>query len=202
MVVVQGSSGDITHKLIAYPEPVTREELIEAANYLSAEFAGLTLAEARAEVLERMHQHRVLYDALLSRALRLAGMTLEQIATNPDDAVFVSGMQTLLEDGLADDGVPMATLRAILSMIEEKHRLVSLLTAYMEQPGLTVVIGNEHTTPDLRNFSLIAATYTDGQRTGTLGIIGPTRMRYSRAIAAVDGVSQAVSRILADGSNN
>jgi heat-inducible transcriptional repressor len=202
MVVVQGSSGDITHKLIAYPEPVTREELIEASNYLSAEFAGLTLAEARAQVLERMHQHRVLYDALLSRALRLAGMTLEQIATNPDDAVFVSGMQTLLEDGLADDGVPLATLRAILSMIEEKHRLVSLLTAYMEQPGLTVVIGNEHTTPDLRNFSLIAATYTDGQRTGTLGIIGPTRMRYSRAIAAVDGVSQAVSRILADGSNN
>jgi heat-inducible transcriptional repressor len=202
LVVVLGSSGDITHKLIAYPEPLTREELIEAANYVSAEFAGLTLAEARAEVLERMHQHRVLYDALLARALRLAGMTLDQMATSPDDTVFVSGMQTLLEDGLTDEGVPMATLRAILCMIEEKHRLVRLLTAYIEQPGLTVVIGTEHTTPDLQNFSLVAATYTDGQRTGTLGIIGPTRMRYSRAIAAVDGVSQAVSRILADGSNN
>jgi heat-inducible transcriptional repressor len=202
LVVVVASSGEITHKLIAYPEPVTREELIEAANYLSAEFAGLTVAEARAHVLERMHQDRVLYDALLSRALRLAGMTLDQIVDNPDDAVFVSGMQTLLEEGIGDEGVPLATLRAILSMIEEKHRLVRLLTAYMEQPGLTVVIGTEHTTPDLRNFSLIAATYTDGQRTGTLGIIGPTRMRYSRAIAAVDGVSQAVSRILADGSNN
>ena len=106
------------------------------------------------------------------------------------------------EGGVAEEGVPLATLRAILAMIEEKHRLVRLLTAYMEQPGLTVVIGNEHTTPDLRNFSLIAATYTDGQRTGTLGIIGPTRMKYSRAIAAVDSVSQAVSRILADNSNN
>ncbi len=202
LVVVLADDGEITHKLIAYPEPVSREELIEAANYISAEFAGLTLAEARAEVLERMDQHRVLYDALLARALRLAGMTLEQIAMNPDDTVFVSGMQTLLEDGLTEDGgVPLATLRAILSMIEEKHRLVRLLTAYIEQPGLTVVIGNEHTTPDLRNFSLVAATYTDGQRTGTLGIIGPTRMRYSRAIAAVDGVSQAVSRILADSSN-
>jgi heat-inducible transcriptional repressor len=202
LVVVVASSGEITHKLIAYPEMVTREELIEASNYLSAQFAGLTLAEARAAVLERMQQDRVLYDALLARALRLAGLSLEQIAANPDDSVFVSGMQTLLEDGVAEEGVPLATLRAILTMIEEKHRLIGLLTAYIEQPGLTVVIGTEHTTPDLRSFSLIAATYTDGQRIGTLGIIGPTRMRYSRAIAAVDGVSQAVSRILADGSNN
>ena len=202
LVVVVADSGEITHKLIAYPEIITREELIEASNYLSAEFAGLTLDEARATVLERMQQDRVLYDALLARALRLAGLSLDQLATNPDDAVFVSGMQTLLEDGVAEEGVPLATLRAILAMIEEKHRLVQLLTAYMEQPGLTVVIGTEHTTPDLRSFSLIAATYTDGQRTGTLGIIGPTRMKYSRAIAAVDGVSQAVSRILADGSNN
>ncbi len=202
LVIVVASSGDITHKLIAYPEVVTREELIEAANYLSAEFAGLTLAEARSHVLGRMHQHRVLYDTLLARAMRLAGMTLDQMASDTDDNVFVSGMQTLLEDGVAEEGVPLATLRAILSMIEEKHRLVRLLTAYIEQPGLTVVIGNEHTTPDLRNFSLVAATYTDGQRTGTLGIIGPTRMRYSRAIAAVDSVSQAVTRILADSSNN
>ncbi len=201
LVVMVANGGDITHKLIAYPDPVTREELIEAANYLTAEFAGLTLAEARAIVLERMHQDRVLYDALLSRALKLAGITLEQVA-GPDDNVFVSGMQTLLEDGVAEEGVPLATLRAILSMIEEKHRLVRLLTAYIEQPGLTVVIGEEHTTPDLRNFSLVAATYTVGQRTGTLGIIGPTRMRYSRAIAAVDGVSQAVSRILTDSTNN
>jgi len=202
LVIVVASSGDITHKLIAYPEIVTREELIEAANYLSAEFAGLTLAEARSHVLGRMHQHRVLYDTLLARAMRLAGMTLDQMASDTDDNVFVSGMQTLLEDGVAEEGVPLATLRAILSMIEEKHRLVRLLTAYIEQPGLTVVIGNEHTTPDLRSFSLVAATYTDGERTGTLGIIGPTRMRYSRAIAAVDSVSQAVSRILADSSNN
>lgn len=115
--------------------------------------------------------------------------------------MFVAGMPALLEIDLSEDGTAMATLRTILSMIEEKHRLVRLLTAYIDQPGVTVVIGHEHTAPDLRNFSLVAATYTDGQRTGTLGILGPTRMKYSRAIAAVDSVSQAVTRVLADGSN-
>jgi len=61
---------------------------------------------------------------------------------------------------------------------------------------MTVVIGTEHSAADLKPFSLIASTYFDGRQTGTVGVIGPRRMRYSRAIAAVDSVSQAVSRVL------
>jgi heat-inducible transcriptional repressor len=85
-------------------------------------------------------------------------------------------------------------------MVDEKQRLVHILNAYIDGPGLTVVIGAEHSTPDLRPFSLIACTYEDGSRVGTVGIIGPTRMRYSRAIAAVNGVAQAVSRVLTEGN--
>jgi heat-inducible transcriptional repressor len=199
LVVVISAGGDVTNKVITYPEPISREELLEAANYLSEQFAGFTLSETRAAVLERMRQDRILYDELLARALRLAGLTLEELPA--ETSMFVAGMPALLEVDLSEDGTAMATLRTILSMIEEKHRLVRLLTAYIDQPGVTVVIGHEHTAPDLRNFSLVAATYTDGQRTGTIGILGPTRMKYSRAIAAVDSVSQAVTRVLADGSN-
>jgi len=49
---------------------------------------------------------------------------------------------------------------------------------------------------DLQPFSLVASTYSDGRRTGTVGVIGPTRMRYSRAIAVVDSLSRAISRVL------
>jgi heat-inducible transcriptional repressor len=83
-------------------------------------------------------------------------------------------------------------------MIEEKQRLVNLLNEYIDGPGLTVVIGVEHADPNLRPFSLIVSTYDDGTGTGTVGVIGPTRMRYSRAIAVVDGAAQAVSRVLRD----
>lgn len=200
LVVIISSGGNVTNKVITYGEPVSREELIETANYLSSEFAGLTLSEARGAVLERMRQDRILYDTLLARALRLAGLLLEEL---PSDGagMFVAGMPALLELDLFGDAATLDTLRGILEMIEEKHRLVQLLSACIDQPGVTVIIGHEHAAPDLRNFSLVAATYSDGQRTGTLGILGPTRMKYSRAIAAVDSVSQAVTRVLADGSN-
>ena len=74
--------------------------------------------------------------------------------------------------------------------------MVHLLNQYIDGPGLTVVIGAEHTAPHLRSFSLIASTVVDGTSIRTVGVIGPTRMHYSRAITVVDGTTQAVSRIL------
>ena len=81
---------------------------------------------------------------------------------------------------------PRRRCAALWRMVEEKQRLVRMLNEYIDGPGLTVVIGAEHSDPELRPFSLIAATYFDGRSTGTVGVIGPTRMRYSKAISVVD----------------
>ena len=59
-----------------------------------------------------------------------------------------------------------------------------------------ITIGTEHRTQTLQTLSLITSTYFDGQQTGCVGIIGPRRMHYSRTIAAVDGLSHSVSRLL------
>jgi heat-inducible transcriptional repressor len=96
------------------------------------------------------------------------------------------------------EGISVATLRALVEMMEEKQRLVHLLNEYIEGPGLTIVIGAEHAAPGLRPFSLIASTEADGDTVRTVGVIGPTRMHYSRTIALVDSTTQAVSRVLRD----
>ena len=174
-------------------EPLQADDLRQAANYLNAEFSGLPLHRAREAVLERMNEERLLYDALLARAMRLATSTFSDL---PDDrAIYVDGAASLLDD---DAGLTLGTLQALVQMIEEKQRLVRLLNEYIDGPGLTVVIGAEHPDPNLRSFSLVASTYDDGTGIGTVGVIGPTRMHYSRAIAVVDGAAQAVSRVLRD----
>jgi heat-inducible transcriptional repressor len=164
-----------------------------AANYLNAEFSGLPLVRAREAVLERMQEERMLYDALMARAIRLATSTFADL---PDEQmIHLEGAAALLEDA---PGLTLGTLQALVQMIEEKQRLVRLLNEYIDGPGLTIVIGAEHPDPNLRSFSLIASTFNDGTGTGTVGVIGPTRMRYSRAIAVVDGAAQAVTRVLRD----
>ena len=119
---------------------------------------------------------------------------LEQLPTH--HVFHVEGVASLL--GGPEHGVSMETLRALLEMMEEKERMVRLLNQYIDGPGLTVVIGAEHLAPGLRPFSLVASTAVDGSTIRTVGVIGPTRMRYSRAIALVDGTAQAVSRVLRD----
>ncbi len=193
LVVIVARGGHVVQKVIDTVEPLTGDELRQAANYLNAEFSGLPLHRAREAVVERLREERTLYDELVARAMRLATSTFADL---PDTrTVYVDGTASLLGD---DSGLTLATLQALLQMIEEKQQLVQLLNAYIDGPGLTVVIGAEHLEPSLRPFSLIASPFNDGTGTGTVGVIGPTRMRYSRAIAAVDGAAQAVSRVLTD----
>ena len=193
LVVIVASGGHVIQKVIDIGEELEPGDLRQAANYLNAEFSGLPLHRAREAVLERINEERLLYDALQARAMRLATSTFSEL---PDDrTIYVDGASSLLDDA---SGLTVQTLQALLQMIEEKQRLLQILNEYIDGPGLTVVIGAEHLDPDLRPFSLVLSTYNDGSGIGTVGVIGPTRMRYSRAISVVDGAAQAVSRVLRD----
>ncbi len=193
LVVIVARGGHVIQKAVDTGEALHADELRHAAAYLNAEFSGLPIHRAREAVVERMREERLLYDELMARAMRLASSTFSDL---PDDrTLYIEGAASLLGEA---QGLTLGTLHALLVMIEEKQRLVRLLNEYIDGPGLTVVIGAEHPDPSLRPFSLIASTYEDGASIGTIGVIGPTRMHYSRAIAVVDGAALAVSRMLRD----
>ena len=196
LVVVVADGGQVSRKAIDVGEEIDAHDLRQASNYLNTEFAGMPLEHIRIAVMERLRHERTLCDALRSRALKLAQTGLEELPKK--SPLFVDGASSLLDEASEDSGISLGTLSALLRMVEEKERLVKLLNEYMDGPGLTIVIGQEHRTPDLRPFSIIAATYEDGTRRGTVGVIGPLRMHYSRTIAVVDGVALAVSRVLRD----
>jgi heat-inducible transcriptional repressor len=193
LVVIVARGGHVIQKVIDVGEPLGTDDLRQAANYLNRELSGLPLYRAREAVLERMNQERLLYDALMARAMRLASTTFNDLSD--ERALYVDGASSVLEQA---QGLTLNTLQKLLMLIEEKRRLARVLNEYIDGPGLTVVIGAEHPDPNLRPFSLVASTYDDGTGIGTIGVIGPTRMRYSRAIAVVDGAAQAVSRVLRD----
>lgn len=195
LVVVVAAGGHVTHKVVNPSEEYGPGELQQAANYLNQEFKGRSLLEVRRAVLERLREERTLYDELMARALRLASTTFEDIDVEP--TVFIQGTSLLLDDvGGEDPELTLSTLRTLLRMMEEKARLVKLLDDYISSDGITIVIGSEHHAPDLQHFSLVASTYSDGHNTGTVGVIGPTRMRYSRSINAVESLSKAITRMV------
>ena len=194
LVVLVSTGGHISHKVIEPTEPFGIVELQQAANFINSEFKGHSLTDVRQAILNRLREDQTTYGELMSRALRLASTSFEGIERQP--SIYVQGAALLFEVTAGHD--PEATLsrmKALVQMIEEKSRLVQLIDACMDGNGLTVFIGTEHQDPDLQHFSVVTSTYTDGRRTGAVGIIGPTRMRYSRAINIVDSLSRTINRV-------
>jgi heat-inducible transcriptional repressor len=198
LVIVVARGSQVTHKVVDLEAEVSASELDQAAGYLNTEFSGLPLADVRKAILERLSHERVLYDRIMARALRLARASFDSVVTSRP--LFVEGTSSLVDEVSEPySGITLSALATLVRMIEEKHRLVHLLSEYIDGPGLTVVIGSEHPEPTLRQFSLVASTYSDGDVTGTVGLIGPLRMQYYRAIPMVDHVAGTVSRLLSHG---
>ena len=197
MVIIVAVSGMIHNKVIETEEDYAQEKLDRIGRYLSDEFRGNTLTEIRDRILEMMGQEKALYDSLLRDALALgrAGMDVEE-ETAAGGEVFVDGTSNLLAE---PEFASISRLKGLFRTFEEKHELLRVLNSCLqgEQAGVKVLIGSENSHPDLAGCTLIASSYGTGAgRLGTLGIIGPTRMEYARAIALVDSVARFFSGAL------
>ena len=197
LVIVVADGGQVSRKAIDVGEEIDSQDLRQAANYLNTEFSGMPLEHIRIAVMERLRHERTLADALAGAAR--CNWRKRDWKSCRKSRRSLSMAPLRCSTKRAKTAVsPLPTLKALLRMVEEKERLVRLLNEYIDGPGLTIVIGQEHRAADLRPFSIVASTYADGTRRGTVGVIGPMRMHYSRTIAVVDGVAQAVSRVLRD----
>jgi heat-inducible transcriptional repressor len=94
----------------------------------------------------------------------------------------------------------VTTIRQVLNILEQQFVLVTLLRDILDR-GLTVAIGREHGLQPLAECSVVVAPYTvEGEPAGTVGILGPTRMDYEHALAAVAVVSRRLGQVLSDGT--
>ncbi len=116
-------------------------------------------------------------------------------ATSHMPQVFVGGASHV---AAAFDAV--GTIRRVLDTLEQQYVLVSLIKDVLDS-GLTVAIGAEHGVVPLADCSIVVAPYRiEGERAGTVGILGPTRMHYEQTLAAVGVVSKRLSQALSKGS--
>jgi heat-inducible transcriptional repressor len=194
VVVVLISPGGITRdKVLRPPRAFSQPELDVTAEFLNRQYSGWTLEAIRTDLLVKLATERERYEGLVRGALVLC-----------DPAVLgEDGAPQLHVEGTAQIvGAPefsnQAQLRELLSAIEEKHRLVTVLNACIDSPEPVLVqIGLKEIAQSGDSLALISAPYTRGDGVqGSLGILGPTRMHYERAINAVAYVAQIFSESL------
>jgi heat-inducible transcriptional repressor len=192
LVVMVSQSGIATSKIVEVEEPLGPEQLQACANYLNSHFAGLSLAEIHSRLLDLMKQERALYDSLLKSVVALGERAFA--ASPADKDIYLDGTSNMLDPKVFED---LDRMKALFRTFEEKSRLVRILNACMAGDGLRIVIGRENPEPDLRETSLVTASYDlEGADGFGLGVLGSTRMEYASAVTLVDHVARAVSQML------
>jgi heat-inducible transcriptional repressor len=190
LAVLEMGSGQVQNKLVPLDFPIEPGELDRINNYLHDLVSGVTLDQLRARLASEITSDRAAHDELAKRALMLAS------AAVPADAsadVLVDGQSNLLA-GKAD----LERAKVLLRTLEEKDLLVRLLDRTLSAPGICVFIGAEANLADLTDVSVVAAPYgTEGRPLGTIGVIGPARMNYSRVIPLVDFTAEMIGETLA-----
>lgn len=194
LCVLISEEGIIKNKIILLERKTfTQKQLKTITVYLNSELKGLTLKEIRTKILSQMSQEKLICDKLIDNALFLCKKMLEWESRNVFYLGEISGTCNIAN---------FATLKQIKELfkaIEEKHLMVKLLDKITDSEEVQIFIGSENAFSEMKELSFVASTYNDGRRTlGKIGVIGPTRMNYSKVIPIVSHTAKTLTQILSE----
>ncbi|MGH9354686.1 MAG: heat-inducible transcriptional repressor HrcA [Terriglobia bacterium] len=184
----------IENRLFCVEDEASQEDLDRTANYVNQEFRGWSLRTIRLEIVKRVEEMKAASDRLLSDLAKL--LMWGALAQEGPASLFVGGAAKILD---APEFVDTGKVRELLAAIEEKAKVVKILNACLDAPhrGVQALIGGENPNSEMRQCSFIVAPYHYRSRpVGALGLIGPTRMEYGRAMKTVECVARVTSRAL------
>lgn len=191
LMVVVFSGGEVSQQILTLAEPVSQERLSQTAARLNKLLSGQAVDDAAALSIRA--------DALDQDVLTLIIAEMRRTGERGSGQIYTDGQTNLLaepEFAESDDA------RRALKLFEERSTLQDLLartTLNSNVGGLQVLIGGEGGWEELRQCSMVLARYgVPGLATGTLGVFGPMRMSYAKAIPTVRYVAGLLSDLVND----
>ncbi|MDH3976427.1 MAG: heat-inducible transcriptional repressor HrcA [Deltaproteobacteria bacterium] len=191
LAILISRTGLVINKVFDVESDVAGSDLEQINNYLNSILAGLSIREVKLKIVEEMRQERALYNKLLARALKLGA---DLVKDQPEGEFHVEGRANIFnQPEFADIG----EMKRIFSTFEEKSILLDMLDRALKSEDLNVWIGDENGLAALSGLSLITSSYgTNDRKLGCIGVLGPTRMDYSRLIPIVSYTAEKLSNII------
>ncbi len=192
LAVVVLSNGSVEKDVVVFDHDLDEDDLAEASGH----FARLLGDRRLADVAALGHEDFAASGSPdpVARIVDAARVALQtRLGQHQSEPLYVGGASRLA----AERDAFVTTNTARLFELLEQHVVLASLMRELLGPGLTVSIGSENTSLDLRECSLVLAPYlVEGELAGTVGVLGPTRMDYRKAQAAVSAVSRQLGRQL------
>jgi len=196
LAVLVGDHDQVENRIIDLPAGTTASQLTEASNFLNAHLVGRTLVELRSELKILKDEVRRELDALSQDLVERGVAVWSGSESNEPARLIVRGRSNLLESVTGNEDI--ARLRMLFDDLEKKESVLELLDLAETGSGVRIFIGSENKLFSLSGSSLVVAPYRDADEriVGAVGVIGPTRLNYSRIVPMVDYTAQLVSRLM------
>jgi heat-inducible transcriptional repressor len=186
---------EVQNRILEMDRAYTESELIEAANYVNAHFAGKDLEQVRRALAEELSRTQESVNARMIAAVQMAQTALEGDKARDEQDYVLAGENRLMSFAELSD---MEKLQRLFEAFSQKRDLLHLLDRCIGAEGVQIFIGEESGYSVLDECSVVTAPYeVDGEVLGVLGVIGPTRIAYERIIPIVDISAQLLGKALA-----
>jgi heat-inducible transcriptional repressor len=194
LVVLISQDGNIENRIIDLPPSITQSVLNEASNYLSARIFGRTLVDARIAIMEELHQQKAQLDELTTKVVEM-GLGV-WAGGERGGSLIVKGQSHLLDS--VTELTELDQIRSLFQALDTKETLQQLLDASIQAEGVQIFIGAENSLFHVSGCSLVVSPYHNAEQKiiGAIGVIGPSRMNYSRIIPLVDYTAKIVGKLL------
>ncbi len=193
LAVLVTRSGNVQNRVVRVSKEIDTHALERVHNYLDELVReGRTLTEARDTLAADMQRERDHYDALRKAVKQILDATID--AAEGRSEMLIEGQGRLLD---RPEFADVDKVRALLRTFEEKEKLLELLDRTMDSRGVQVLIGAETNLGAVQDLSVVSASYSQGgNATGSIGVIGPTRMDYGKVVPLVGFAAEKMGELL------
>lgn len=188
LIVIVTNTGLIESKLMGIPKTLTESDLVKITNLLNEELSGLSLDEINNLMIKKIRNRLFGYEDVLELTMRVIISSYREF---DDSKIYFGGTPNLFKQ---PEFMDMEKVRKLLCLFEEKNLLMEIMMDAILDEDLAITIGSENKYEEVKSCSLITATYKlNGKIIGRIGVLGPTRMNYSRVISVLNFLTKQLS---------
>jgi heat-inducible transcriptional repressor len=189
-VVLFAEEGMVKNKVVTIDPDVSQRALNRIANYINSEFSGSSIQEIKTILLTEIEKDKSACNEIISEAINIC----RSIFTPTEESIYISGISDMLD---LPDFCDVNRVRELFKAIEDKQIIVKLLDTISDTEGTQVFIGSENPLDEMKQFSLVVSTFKElGKPIGAIGLLGPRRMNYAKAISIVDITAKYITNML------
>lgn len=193
MVTVK-ENGAVENDIVDIGQDTTPEELQLLANIFNQKMSGTRVQDLKRGLIDEIYGELSRKRRIIDGMMGILERTFDDKDGMGEERIYLGGTLNMLDQPEFRD---IDKVRSLFSVLGENNKLKELFKS--DQQGINVMIGAENAEQVFRNCSVISATYQiNGKQIGSVGVLGPTRMDYGKAIAIVDYMTKSLSELLSE----